>query len=54
MGCSTSTLDDDPHPTAQNTDQETGDDSEAGKDKDIITYENNESQGNKFISNDQL
>lgn len=55
MGCSTSTLDDDPHPSGPNTEQNGKDENEKSKDQEpIITYENNESQGNKFISNEQL
>eukprot|EP00483_Globobulimina_turgida_P005975 UN05985 len=65
MGCSTSTLDDDPHPSAANTEYQPNINTENqpnkaqknddGKDEEpIITYENNESQGNKFISNEDL
>lgn len=60
MGCSTSTLDDDPHPAGPNTVNKSNnnqDDKNGQGDKEkeqIITYENNESQGNKFISNDDL
>eukprot|EP00486_Rosalina_sp_Unknown_P004393 CAMPEP_0201565550 /NCGR_PEP_ID=MMETSP0190_2-20130828/4727_1 /ASSEMBLY_ACC=CAM_ASM_000263 /TAXON_ID=37353 /ORGANISM="Rosalina sp." /LENGTH=58 /DNA_ID=CAMNT_0047983173 /DNA_START=90 /DNA_END=266 /DNA_ORIENTATION=+ len=58
MGCSTSTLDDDPHPSGPNTENQNenkGQENDKSKDNEpVITYENNESQGNKFISNEQL
>ena len=59
MGCSTSTLDDDPHPSGPNTENINQNDKQQENEKlkdnePIITYENNESQGNKFISNEQL
>ena len=58
MGCSTSTLDDDPHPKNSEPSANAsagGNKTGKGKDDDpIITFDNTESQGNKFISNDDL
>ena len=52
-------VDDDPHPAGPNTvnksDKNQDKNGQDEKEKEqIITYENNESQGNKFISNDEL
>ena len=68
MGCSTSTLDDETHASEQNTEssQQNGKTNQNGKksnwndklqpppDIDVLEYGHKDSQGNKFIKNDQL
>ena len=58
MGCSTSTLDDDPHPSANADSSRSAGQSKNGQNKTsdppVIKFDNTESQGNKFISNDDL